>query len=303
MTNNMKDIVLIIEDDSNDYRETVRRLGRDKFDFIPNPDDDDEISNMVSTLKTGGIEDYLRTIIQENYTRIKVILCDLEIVPDRGCVVTQGSEIIRFLKNDIVIEENELYPKFVPIIVYTKFTNNPNIERALNYGANVNIVKNDNIYFKTLVEGYANSFKDTFFNSYISIHDIDKKIKIGFDANRVMMIDQNEHIKELIKQNESNFNTLINAVFCNMNSDKKKQFYEKFKDDIEDCFSNEEKQKINQSTWDEIKNAFIDFNADGGGKQLIDTIFEIFDAAGFLGSKGKVIAAGVKGIAGLVSVK
>jgi hypothetical protein len=286
----MKEKILIIEDDFSDYQEIINEIGGDKFDFLPTPDN---YVQMQDAFNLGTLKEFVRGLIQQNYDTITVILCDLVFEgshPDNE----NGSRIIKFIRNDIVIAENKLFPKFVPIIAYTNYSNGKLAEQALLYRANINIQKGTNRHLKTLVEGYADSFKDLDSNN-LSIDKVNQEIKIGFDSTII-------RLNEVLEQNNKQFEMLINALFSIMNKDKKEQFYERFKVNIEDYLSDKEKQKLNQSLWDEIKLAFVEFNSDGGGKQLADTICEILDNAGFLGTKGRIIAAGVKGIAGFISM-
>lgn len=287
----MKQKVLIIEDDYKNYLETVERINKEKFDCIPT--NQTEFDQMCQKLQSGTIEEYLREIIQSCYGEIRVILCDLKI---EGRNAKQGSEIIRFIRNDIEIDNAPLFTRYVPIIAYSNYSNEPCAEEALRNGANVNIQKKENQYFNILVEEYANNFKATFWNANIpSIDRIEKKLDIGMDRNAVLL-------QEIMAQNEDSFNVLINALFSIMTKEKKEQFYERFKTNIENYISDDEKQKFNQPIWNQIKDAFIAFNSEGGSKQLADTICEILDSAGFLGTRGKIIAAGVKGIAGFISM-
>ncbi|PKP05328.1 MAG: hypothetical protein CVU11_00010 [Bacteroidetes bacterium HGW-Bacteroidetes-6] len=304
----MKQKILIIEDDNSEYVKIKENIDSSKYDIIPNTIEDFQVFNdLISSDTSDSIakyKDLIRSVFEKDYKTLRLVICDIRFKDGKTSI--QGYDVISFIRNYIEIEQLNLFTKLIPIIAYTNHSNAEEGEKALLAGADINIQKNGNPHFSKVVDNLCRRFSDSYVNNQIS------HIETYLETYKDLLVENNrlithsfDNIEFLIKGNHEeilkNFGTLFNAVFVNMDSAKQKKFFEDFENEITGFLTYEQKKKLKTNFWQEVSLAVSELNSKGSLKQFVDTIYELMDNAGILGTKGKIIGAAIKGGFGLIS--
>ncbi len=304
----MKQKILIIEDDNSEYIKIREKIDATKCDIIPNSIEEFQVFNdLISSDTSESISKYkelIRNIFENDYKTLRLVICDIRFKD--GETSLQGYDVISFIRNYIEIQELNLFTKLIPIIAYTNHSNAEEGEKALLAGADVNIQKEGNPHFIKVIDNLCRRFSDSYVNNQIShIENYLETYKDLLVENNRLITHSFDNIEFLIKGNHEeiikNFGTLFNAVFVNMDSTKQKKFYDDFENEVKDFLSEEQKNKLEQNFWQRVSQAVSELNSEGSLKQFVDTIYELLDNAGILGTKGKIIGAAIKGGFGLIT--
>ncbi len=133
---NHKSKILIIENDPNDFNSlSTYLLKSKKYEIIPS--EFKELGEVFDPNKSKTIEEYVKDIIEKNFNKnLKLIICDLNL---NG--LSAGHKLINSIRNNIdyEIKECKYFTALIPIIVFTNFPDR--IENAIDFGANLGIVK------------------------------------------------------------------------------------------------------------------------------------------------------------------
>lgn len=108
--------ILVIEDERSDYDVICKKLNCNDFEIIPTSTDFQKMKNAMSNTRTNTIFNYVNEVINNNYQKLRAIICDLNLVGDKD----KGGKIIEYIRS--IKLENSLYSeftRFIPIIVYT----------------------------------------------------------------------------------------------------------------------------------------------------------------------------------------
>ncbi|MEE1963099.1 hypothetical protein V1387_10425 [Allomuricauda taeanensis] len=303
----MKAKILIIENELADYNRLKEYIDSSKFQTIPRDQrEQDKLIIMLNSKPPVKAKekflDWLRDIFKQEYENLRLVICDL----DLGSFRLGGEEIIRFIRNDIIIDKKPLYPKLIPIFAYSYHTTGDRGRKALHYGADFLVEKEEFENLQSQIETTCYRFSDMFIDR--SFNDMETY----FDRQRALLIENNKDLVKRIDRIEMSIkgnhdliikklDTIFQTVFSGMDELKQKKFYKEFTQEIEYVLTEEQKKKIKQSTYNRIKDSISEL-ADGKDlKQFVDSTYEILDNAGFLGTKGKVIGAAIKGIFGIIA--
>lgn len=299
----MKPLIIIIEDTWSECQEIISNLSmQDIYQFIPK--DVNEFNEIRTKIQHNEIYDFLRETIEKNYENIVLITMDLELDGHKDA----GSECVHFIRNSILLPEQRLFPKLVPIIVVTNYSESDFAKTALRNGATHNISKSiiKSVHFSTIVESMINYFNTAYNNrdlTYLEtelndvvdkLTDNKKIIKSGF--NNIEILINARHDETL-----SNFNLLFKSFFSSLENDKQKRVFDKFRTELSYVLDEETISSIKQSTWDKIKGSIKDFGSGGGFKAFVDTTYDILNEGGLLGSKEKLVGIAIKGVLEAIS--
>lgn len=295
--------ILYIENDRDDI-EKIQGLFEDEYEIIPSIN---EIDLMLDKITQGKINEFVRDKIQTNYQNLRMIICDLELIPGNK---DGGANVIKFIRNDLEVPEKILVPKLIPIIILTNYWDTLSAQNAIDNGATHNINKRDikKNFFKDIVKSmiryYTRAYLERDFDYlkyglYDIIQELEKVnnfISFRFDNLEIMV--QGEHEETLAK-----FDLLFNFLFKSFKSDTKQKIFESFKTELENIISTDQQEKLNQSTWTQIKSAIKEVNSGGGFKAFVDTSYELLQNAGVLDAipQGKFIGITIKGILGILA--
>lgn len=317
----MKKQILYIENNPDDI-EKVKKLLEDEYEIIPSID---EIDLMLDKITQGRINEFVRDKIQTNYKNLRMIICDLELIPDNK---DGGANVIKFIRNDLEVPEKMLLPRLIPIIILTNFWDDPFAQNAIDNGATHNINKDyiDDIFFKPIVMSmiryYTRAYLERDFD-YLKkgLNDITKELE---EQNKLILLgfENNDITKEFKKQNKlillefgtietllqanhketlAKFDLLFNFLFKSFKSNTKQKIFESFKTELENIISPEQQEKLKQSTWDQIKSAIKEVNNGGGFKAFVDSTYNILNEEGILEGKSKLVGIAIKGIFGILA--
>jgi CheY-like chemotaxis protein len=147
--------ILIIEDEKKSYVETAEKI-MNSYDILPQFVDEDKnaFNEMKTSLVKGTIYDYVSKIIQENYTELKLIICDLQL----DCKNARGVDIIKKIRSTIDMKNYPDFNKLIPIIALTSHGDEDITESALNAGADFYIHKNNSTYLKAVIDNQCSKF-------------------------------------------------------------------------------------------------------------------------------------------------
>jgi len=314
--------ILYIENEPSEI-EKIQKLFKDEYEIIPNSID--EIKLMKDEITKGHINDFVRKKIQTNYQNLRMIICDLELIPGNK---NGGANVIKFIRNDLEVPEKILVPKLIPIIILTTYSDEPFAQSAIDNGATHNINKRDikKIFFKDIVKAmiryYSRAYLERDFD-YLKkvLNDIfkefekqNKLILLGFENNDITKEFEKQNklillefgtIETLLQTNHeetlAKFDLLFNFLFKSFNNHTQQKIFESFKTELGNIISTDQQEKLNESTWNQIKSAIKEVNSGGGFKTFVDSTYDILNEADILGSKGKIVGIAIKGIFGILA--
>lgn len=287
----MKDYILLIEDDGNDFIKIneIFKPYEDIFEIVPTQEEYDKVRYL---LKSGGIYPYLQDILQTRHQEIKAIICDLKIESNQSRDVPQGSAIIDYIRNRIHIESDPLYTKEIPIIVLSHYANDNEAVLAIEKGADMNILKWNNVFLPQLIDAHIKRWN---LRKTMEKYVDNVKIQIADNYNRPDA-QYEEILKLLIEQRV----ILLNGFYISMNDSQRKKLYEQFKHELNDTLPKEELSKLNKSAWDQLSDVIVNYNRNGGFSALIENVTNILENFGILGNKGQCVMKCILGLLHLV---
>lgn len=162
--------ILIIEDEYKDYEFLKENIV--EADLLPI--DFNEMKSQI-TISFNSACKCVTDIIKANYSDLRCIICDLRIASD-----DRGERIIEYIRTKLSVEEYPDYTKLIPIIAYTRYSDNEMPLRALEKGANVSYSKNSDI--KYLVSVINKQIKDFSFSCDKYILKKPYKVAITFSG-------------------------------------------------------------------------------------------------------------------------
>lgn len=143
----MKKEILLIEDDPQEFMKLKFFLEEQQYSVIPNKIDD--MINAMSREDGDSIEDFVKQQVKNNYSNIKLIICDIKLIND----LNGGPKIVHSIRDFKKINP-PFWTLMVPII---SITSNAHLQdRILIAGANLSIVR-ERVYkepdlIKTLID-------------------------------------------------------------------------------------------------------------------------------------------------------
>lgn len=296
----MKQKILIIENDIADYSDLVKTLNTDTYDLIPK--DKPEFQRMLSAINNKKIFNCINEVLNNQKDTLRLIICDLELSKE-----VNGASLVKKIRRDIVVEKSPLYARLIPIIAYTNYSDFDKYgKRALENGATHLIQKGEEHHFSYVVDSMIDYFNTSYINRdvfYIQneLKDIsnfleknEQLIRSGFGDIELLI--QGNHEETLTK-----FDLLFNVIFSSFKTDTKQEIFNSFQNELKSILSDDLIKKIEQSTWDKIKEAIKEVNKGGGFKEFVNTSYDLLNEAEILNGKGKLIGIAIKGIFGLMA--
>lgn len=133
--------ILVIENSDEDFKKIIDNFPG--YEFLPS-----NFASSKQTITTSAAKAcvHISDIIKENYTELRCIICDLRIVD-----YNRGQQIIKYIRSQLSIEDYPYFAKLIPIIAYSKYTDNDMPQKALSNGANVAYNKNSPIEYLNCV--------------------------------------------------------------------------------------------------------------------------------------------------------
>jgi CheY-like chemotaxis protein len=205
MSENGKTKIFFFEDNQKDYDELKEELTKNGlYDVLSN-------DKLFKAFDKGKSIECVRDIIKEYWNKdLKIIICDLR-VKDQN----HGKDLIDKIRHDesFCVDKCKLFTALIPIIVYTETTNNKEIYKAIEAGANdfvsKPIVSSDNSVIKMNEE---------------KVESLKRKIKeqiIYFEKKLQMLDNIPAHIKENLesfrKENKGKITAFIMTPFSEGN--------------------------------------------------------------------------------------
>lgn len=295
----MKSKILIIENELKDFKKIKESIGINDYNLIPK--DDEEFNEILQHMNNNTLETHINNIIANNYSTLRLIICDLALSGD-----LHGEDLIESIRNNI-LPGAYLFPRLIPIIVYTNHADEYISKQALENGATHIIQKGQEHQFPHIVKSMINYFNIAYINRDITyVQDELKDITMYLKNQNQLITSSLGDLQILIKGNQeetlNKFDFIFKVIFESINQDKKNRIYHKFRNEIETILDQDEINKINENTWKQIKNAIVDVNKGGGFKEFVNSSYDIFEKAGFLESaRSKIIGSAIKGIFAILS--
>jgi CheY-like chemotaxis protein len=184
--------ILIIEDIKEDFRNLKNRIS--ELEVIPyckdyeNDTELDRILEIYVSNKREALQEYIFKIIQDNHEDLRVIICDLRLIEENNKNYS-GEDVIKWIREEIVIESYPLFTKYIPIIIYTQHTKLECTKSALNAGGSFYIQKDKNYFINNVAVSQAKIFNNLC-NEFI--FEKPYKISITFCGN-----DTRQFVKDL----------------------------------------------------------------------------------------------------------
>lgn len=116
-----------------------------------------QIQKMQNKLNVlSDIVEYVCDYIDNNYTRLRCIVCDLTLVPDNHY---DGTALIEAIRENCQVEGYPYYNRLLPIIAYTQNRDFEILAKALEKGATVALVKSVDIkYLRAVINKQIKDF-------------------------------------------------------------------------------------------------------------------------------------------------
>ena len=145
--------ILIIEDELNDFNSLLHEIQKDDYQTIPN--DNKSFNEMFGKLKSSSACSYIGNLILKNYQDLRCIICDLKLTNK-----VSGEDVIDYIRNKCTIKHCPDFTKFVPIIIFSSYTDKPETKTALKVGGDCFIWKGNKEYINDVVQRQCNRFDE-----------------------------------------------------------------------------------------------------------------------------------------------
>jgi predicted nucleotide-binding protein len=143
--------ILIIENDLNDFNQLLNEVQKDDYQTIPN--DKNSFNEMLGKLKSSSACSYIGDLITNNYQDLRCIICDLKLTSK-----VTGEDIIDYIRNECTIKHCPDFTKFIPIIIFSNYTDQPQTKTALKVGGDCFIWKGNKEYINDVVQRQCKRF-------------------------------------------------------------------------------------------------------------------------------------------------
>lgn len=183
--------VLIIEDELKDFNKVSKDIRDNIIEVIPSTDE--EFQSMCISLQTNS-NSYIEQLIKDNYLTLRCIVCDIHLFDKHS----EGARLISLIR-DIKIPYCEDYAKYIPIIIYTNYSDEHVTESALYAGGDFYISKNSDRFFSRVVKRECERF-DYLCDKFIisnRARNIRPKVFVGSSSKRIKIA---EYIANKLKR-------------------------------------------------------------------------------------------------------
>ncbi len=311
----MEEIILIIEDEYNDFqhiKNCVLDLG---FNCFPKTEQEfDETLRLLESFcapqnKGTKVElfKYINDILNKN--NVVAILCDLMIRNTNN-----GVRIIHYIRTIFEKNNEPLYNTIVPIVALTKYYNDEISLKAGRAGAYQSkkffdldgLKEFEKKQFQISLEHYIALYKNKIKLEKI-IAPIFHEYKNLLLENNSLIESQIHNVELLVKGNHEQtiqiLSFLLDSNIRLLSNEKKVNLLDEYEKVLLDIFGKEKFENLKLCKWESFKKSFCDVSKDGGFKEFTTCIYEMLDEAGLLDSipAGKLIGRFITGLIGILS--
>jgi predicted nucleotide-binding protein len=145
--------ILIIENEPSDFNQLLNKIQKDDYQTIPS--DDKSFNEMFGKLKSPIACSYIEDLIMKNYQDLRCIICDLRLTEK-----VSGDDVIDYIRNQCIIKHCPDFTKFIPIIIFSNFTDKPETKTALKVGGDCFIWKGNKEYINDVVQRQCKRFDE-----------------------------------------------------------------------------------------------------------------------------------------------
>lgn len=205
----MKNKVLILENNWKDFGDIIKYSKKVDLEFMPH--NEESFNEILLILQNEGTLTKIGKIINDNVIDLRCIVIDLKLFDNIA-----GTDIIKYIRN-LPLKYCPYFTKYIPIIIWTNFSNEQITKTALTAGGDFYIPKpqlklNQDNYFWEMVNGQCEKF-DNLCNNFI----FNKRILREHNEKPKVYIGSSKEAIEIANAVQKNLN---DVAYCQIwNSD------------------------------------------------------------------------------------